>query len=347
MAAVFSLYTVIVPMFFGYSDLRNRYISLIPMVWMHILYDYLKKHKAIRGPWLLMIFFSVITMINTCQALIASPYISRMIKSGGEFSDSILKQGIGDYSFIYMLVLMTIIFFWEGMESSGKWRICYLSLAVLGEATIVLSNYMMALILSVLGIGVLLCFKIIRNNTLMLLLVILLFMVLLLFWRPLFSLILEKVLIFIPDGKTFDRLQQMHLSLYGKGISIFDEFVLGRIPVLSISTNSIIKYPFFGLIYGRLSKSLGYYVEFGQHSFILDTMALYGVGIGIMLVFLLSYPFFIEGRMKGKKREISIVFFAAMIFILGFNNATYSLAIVLYVIYPYICDKVVKEAQLC
>lgn len=345
LAAVFFLYTVTAPSIWGYNILRNRYIALMPMVWMYLLYGYLRDVDAIRGGWSFMIFFSVITMIRTCKALLVSPYISRLVKTSGEITESILKQGVGDYSFIYLLMFLCIIFFWLFLEEHRKRRFGYLFLAAMGEITIILSNYMMALVLSILGIGVLFGFWIYRKNKALFFILLLICLLLLLFYKPIFHILLEKMLPFIPPGKTFDRLQQVYMSLYGEGIGFFEEFMMDRVPVFAVSFKSIIKYPVFGVICGHLTKTNGYYNEFGQHSFVFDTMAVYGIVWGILLIILISYPFFAEGRMKGKKKELPVAIYVVTLLLLCFNNATFSMALVLYIIYPYVYDRVCKREE--
>lgn len=344
-AVFYSVYTAIVPMVFGYRDLANRYIALVPMVWLYALYEYLKKNRAIDGVWKLMILFAVITMLRTSQALLTSPYISRMVKSSGEFSESILLQGIGDYSFIYALVLMNVLFFWLFLEKKGKKKLVYLFLVISSEGTILLSNYMMALLLSLFGIAVLTAFWIYRKNKAVFFVLLMIFAILLLFSKPLLYVTLDGILAVLPDGKTYDRLLQMQMSLYGEGKGLFEEFASDRIPVLSISLKSIKAYPAFGVICGHLTKTDGYYNEFGQHSYIFDTMALYGIGISLILLFLLTFPFFTEGRMRGKKKELSIAIFLIMLLLVSNNNATFSIAVMLYVIYPYICDGIGQEGE--
>ena len=339
LATVFTVYTVIVPGLFGYGDLVNRHIALVPMVWMYVLYAYLNRNKAIKSAWYIMIFFGTITMLRTSKALISSPYISRMVKSSGEFSANVLRQGIGDYSFIYAIVLMSISFFWLFLERKGKKRIMYLLLTMVGGVTILLSNYMMALVLVGLGIMMLAAFWLYRKNKIVFVIAVIMLLIMLIFAKPILHAVLDSLLPIIPEGKTYDRLLQMQLSLYGEGKNLFEEFWIDRIPVLCISTESIKNYPWFGCVFGHLTKTDGYYNEFGQHSYVFDTMALYGVWSGVVLLILLSYPFFVNGRMKGRKKELSITMLVIMLILTIFNNVAFSMAMVLYVIYPYICDE--------
>ncbi len=345
LASCFSLYTSGIANFFGYKDLSNRYISLMPMVFIYIVYGLVNDIKVVSLVWKIMVVFSTITMFKTSYALIQSPYISRMIKSSGEFSENILKQGIGDYAFIYGLVIMEILFFSHVYEKKGKEKLIYILLSTLGEITIILSNYMTALILSIIGIGILTFFKVKRKHKILFLFLLIVGIFMILFWKPMLEFFLSIILDFIPDGKNYDRLLQLKMSVYGNGKNLFAEFMGDRIPVLSISYNSILKYPWGGVIFGHLTKSNGYYNEFGHHSFVFDTIAIYGLLLGIVLIFLLCFPFFSNMRLHGRKKELTIAMFVVVILLLMFNNATFSLAFLIYVMYPYVCDKLYEDEQ--
>ena len=86
---VLYLYAGIFPRLAGNGTMANRYLGLALVFCGYIIYDFHKVTRTtdiIRRVLIVAIVLSLITAIKTTNALIAEPYISRSIKSSGEYS---------------------------------------------------------------------------------------------------------------------------------------------------------------------------------------------------------------------------------------------------------------------
>ena len=105
------------------------------------------------------------------------------------------------------------------------------------------------------------------------------------------------------------------------------------------SIEALFAHPFFGLIgSSALGTSGEYLTGFGQHSYIFDTFALYGIVIGIINFFAILKPFKKDGRFLKHNASLSIAMAIFTVSIYLFNNATASIGIVICIIYPWVRD---------
>jgi hypothetical protein len=106
------------------------------------------------------------------------------------------------------------------------------------------------------------------------------------------------------------------------------------------------EHPILGLLgSGQLQVSNGSLYGFGQHSYILDTFALYGIVGGTLNLLALAAPFINRYRIK---RDISldITMFVVMLLLYLVNNASESIALAVTIIYPFIRDiTVIKNRE--
>ena len=113
-ALLLIIYTAFAPYLFSNGTIGNRYLSHGIMIVFYLVYTYNKKYGYTRSNdniTKITIPFIIYTSIMTLKALVNNPYISRSIKSSGDYSDLIRAQGVGGYELIYFLVLITIILF--------------------------------------------------------------------------------------------------------------------------------------------------------------------------------------------------------------------------------------------
>lgn len=335
---LFIIYTAIVPYTFGNYVIGNRYLNLSTIFFFYIGYKFYKESKLNKYNVLMLKItspFIAVTLMNTLYALLTNPYISRSIKSSGEYSENLWRQGIGGYDFIYFTVFLGIICFYFGFIDKNK-NILYKIISIICLIFIVVSNYFTALGILVLGCFSLVVIKLFTTkNFLSLLVVIFAFIFLLLFWEQIFSGVIDIATKIIPDGKTLDRLVILQNDIAnGFRSSLFS----GREGINSISINSFVNNPFFGIVTNKIEYSGGYLVGFGQHSQIWDTFALFGVGIGVLQIVILVQPMTYFSKKYSEYKSVIMILLIALMALFFVNTASPSIGFVMFFIFPILLE---------
>jgi hypothetical protein len=286
---------------------------------------------------------SAITLLITYKALLENPYISRSIKSSGEYSTSLARQGIGGYTFIYFMTIISVLILYYFIEAEKPWKkmgaaVCY----VISVLFTIKSNYMTAFLIVIIGACLLVFLKLSlkgRKGIIAGVLVVL--------FIALLGFNLDKILSMI--GPILPK-RISSVLLVDDGISvtesIINEFLGDRWPTMLRSIEAFKEHPILGLLgSGQLQVSNGSLYGFGQHSYILDTFALYGIVGGTLNLLALAAPFINRYRIK---RDISldITMFVVMLLLYLVNNASESIALAVTIIYPFIRDiTVIKNRE--
>lgn len=336
----FVFYTFIVAYISQNYVIGNRYLNFSQCFFFYLMYCFYKTNKKIILKKILKISAIMIslTSIRTFIALIYNPYISRSIKSSGEYSEELWKQGIGGYELIYMLPFISVILFFFGFITKNKCKYnLFLKIAFLFTIIlIVISNYFTALLISLSGILGLLLLEILkRKNYFLILGLSFLSINFFLLKKQIIRLILDNMIYYVPNGRTKDRLIQFELEFSkGRKSELLDE----RIMVNRESIESFKNNKFFGIIVEKIKTKDGYLTGFGQHSQLLDTFALYGFFIGVLQIYLLVYPFIKIQKKSITYRTISFIICIQMLVLFYNNIATPSIGYILFFIFPAICD---------
>lgn len=150
MCILFYITTIVYAYLWGESVIAHRYASLSLIPFAYIIYDFYSNHKQLgrlKNIICIMYVFAAITAIITFRALLLNPYISRSIKSGGEYSVGLAKQGIGGYSFVYFVVASGVIFLHLTFVLEQKYKKILSVVAYIFSIMFVMkSNYMTAFI---------------------------------------------------------------------------------------------------------------------------------------------------------------------------------------------------------
>lgn len=334
---IFFFATVAIPYLFGIGIIGNRYLSLGLIPTGYFIFNYYKQKERLsdlKRISVIMAFFAAITFFITIKALIEKPYISRSIKSSGEHSENLSSQGIGGYGFIYFIVVVSIFLLYMSLKSKSKFFRCITFIGYLISVYFVLkSSYMTALLTVITASIVLILSNYSKSGTVnrikILFLTILLFVAI-----TNIDIIINKYADFLPK-----RIANIVVVENGNSIyqSILDEFVNDRWPTMLSSIKTFSTYPFFGLVGStniQVDQS-GFLTGFGQHSYILDTFALYGFVIGIVNVFIIFKPF--RDKNGNRIKYGKALNNAMMVCIIGiylFNNATPSIAFAFGILFP-------------
>ncbi|NBI57892.1 hypothetical protein D3Z53_07345 [Lachnospiraceae bacterium] len=330
------VYLVVMPCIMGYSFISNRYLILVVFLLGSLISSYCEyvdmwndigKMLKIVSPFLIYVY------LKTFIALLNNPYASRKIKTTGDYTLLARGQGIGGYEFIYFLSLLSNIcigLFFQLKNKKHK-AVC-LIIAILSYIEIILSNYMTALMISIIGFILTIMVLLVKKNKIWMLFLSFGMVIFLLFGNDIMKIVLENFLKIIPqNGKTFMRLYEMKDYFIQ---NVFISFFEDRFFTINQSLNCLLKYPFLGII-GQLDLGREMLLSnVGQHSFFLDTFAFYGFGIGIYNI--VNYFSLFKRQFFDKHCLIITIptMFCGFVLLL-FNNLTISIGICLSIIYPY------------
>lgn len=334
--------------FCGQSVIAHRYASLALVPFAYIIFDYYSVNEQLhrlRKIIYVTYALAIVTAVITFKALLLNPYISRSIKSGGEYSVGLARQGIGGYSFIYFVVASGIIFLHCACVSSGKLKKILSTLGFVFSVIFAMkSNYMTALI--ILFISSLMYFIIngLKKGNKSIIYIIFISAVCIVIVLKIDT-ILDLFRDFLPE-----RISRVIYSENNESLihSITEEFVLDRWPTMKGSIDTFKMYPIFGAVGGA-----NFYVEnsilkgIGQHSYILDTFAFFGFGLGVWSLYVIAQPYRDKRWKKSSNNVALTVAMGICIFSLFlFNNATESIALVSGIVMPLIrCKDIEVEGE--
>ncbi len=270
----------------GHIEIVNViYLILQWLVWPFIGYFVIenlssKSQKVALGAFLTCF---VITSITTIYGCYIYPDAARLQANGNyriERADMVAVfrgMNIGDFQFVYTVVLMIPIILCACRNYFRNKVFGYLMLALL-LFTIYKTQYTTASLLSIIAV----LFLILpatynsRRPTLWLIL----FIVLAIIAAPLFSGLLEFVSSSTNSDLLSVRLSELSQSLSGEEMDESTDYGT-RLYLWELSLNTFFKYFFTGVYFITYRSQAYMYV--GGHSFILDTMARFGV-IGLLLL---------------------------------------------------------------
>lgn len=331
---VIYLYLIIYPLLFGNDTISNRYMAMSLILCGCIIFRYYyayNKLKILTRIIIITIILSLITMLITYEQLLINPYISRSIKSSGELSVVLSKQGIGGYSFIYFITALSIPALYYSMKVNHKWkRIVAIAWYLFSIVFIIKSNYMTALLTMVVCSALLILLSYETNKKCGFALRVFFIIALIIIVCN-----LENIIILMKDFLP-SRISSVLVSGIGDSVmnSIWQEFMLDRWPVILNSIEAFLSHPILGLVgSGSLRYDGNFLVGFGQHSFIFDTFALFGVFGGIICGYAALSPLK-KSVVWEKHTSFRIAMIICMVMLYFLNNATESIALVISIIAP-------------
>ena len=238
--------------------------------------------------------------------------MARSIKSSGETTDVLKRAGIGGYEFIYYCMLLGIAFFYLYKKRGKRVRNLVISILILG--LILLSNYFTAVLLFLLGV-VLVYFEDRRFSTkLFLIFIILVFAICILFVSQGFT---DLVLTILPEGRIKSTVAEFDSNLLS---GIFEEFISDRWPTIQVSIDAILNHPLVGVQFQVADLA---FQSLGQHSMVFDTLAIWGIPMGCLFLYLMFRPLTLPSCI--------LIPFAGLMLL---NNATPSIAFAVGLLIP-------------
>lgn len=345
----FSIYTISFAYLFDNESIGNRYLSLSVIPFFYYSYEFIKSVKSqayiMRVVVISMLPISISAVV-TLRALMDSPYISRIIRSGDEFSNGFLLQGIGGYDLIYFLSFVGIMLFCliVGLpRQTIKPRVKFFLFIglILAVATVIFSNYFTALSVLLSSMFVFLTLRRLTKYNFVFIAVLIgsLFIVINVYIIEIFDFLLE----ILPSGKTAERVQLLKSGiLYSSEVSLYD----GRETTITSSIDGFLRNPFWGLITNEIKITDNFFSGFGQHSQIFDTYSLYGFVLGSTQVAFITLVFLRNWRSEFKflNAFTGTMLFATLL-LNTLNNSTPLVGYAYFFIYPAVYDYFIQKLQ--
>ncbi len=107
---------------------------------------------------------------------------------------------------------------------------------------------------------------------------------------------------------------------------------------IEASWNAFLHNPISGIIVNSIQFGGNYLIGFGQHSYFMDTLALYGMFIGIVNIYIVLQPFFIQMKKNNVLYGLNLSMIISTLMLLGMNNTTTSIGFAIFFLYPVFCD---------
>lgn len=323
----------------GYSVIAHRYMILVMLPIGPLIYEYYEENGSLshlKKILFITIILSSITLLTTLFALFNDPYVCRRIKSSGELTKALFTQGIAGYSFIYFIVICNQIVLFLFLKNKGIKRIIFLLTCIFLSFFVIKANYFTALLLMLIGFASMITIHLSLSNISHKFLLCFLFYGIIFFifeFQSIFSLVGS----FLPKRiyQVLDVGNTNFLSM------VTEEFLIDRWPFMKTSLITFFEHPLGGLL---LSNELEYSADglsfetLGQHSYILDTFALYGIVLGIVSIFILLKPFKKNGILIKKNMCLTIPIMIVSFGLYFFNTATDTISLAICFFYPIVRD---------
>lgn len=269
-----------------FSRVYNLFFFWYPLIIVTIL-NYIESIKLNKIIYRLLLVFIIITSITTTIGNIRNKSASRILATiTYEGTRDLVLQNIGNFGFVYSLVLLLPWVVSHIKTNSGlgkKWN--YL-LIILLITTIIVSEYTTALLLSLLVLCIVAPPKKLQGIVIISLCILIIVSIIT------YQSYLPKLLYFIAE--IFQKLEITTLSykFYQMGSMISNHQLIGtfltRIVLVQDSISSFLKSPVVGNVFITNKMQLN---EVGGHSEFFDLLAASG-GLGFLGVFLVFQSYF-------------------------------------------------------
>lgn len=309
------------------SVLFNRYFNLICLIAGYPLFRLVVDRMGETARitlFYIIIGFATLTCVRTCLALAQNPYIARSIKSEGEYTTGLFSMGIGGYEIVYFAVICSTLMLWVILNYGYvKQRIVSVLVFIAMISLILYANYMTALIAALIGCLLVLAMKMRNVSPAVAVFVSIAGII----GLTIVVLNQNQILQLINTISGEGRISKVLNSSDSLLASIAGEFLVDRAPVMLKSIDAFCGHPLIGL--NALTSSIGASGVIslaGQHSFILDTFAYFGLIGGLIIILAVFMPLLNMER-RGVDSRLTTPLFIIFLILLVFNNATSSMAI--------------------
>lgn len=323
---VFSLllYMWVTNWIFSSSEFRLRHLHFSMMLVMGVLAYWLLKSRA-RVSYVIVVSILLLnsfTLLRTIFALLLDHNVSRYLSKSNEFSEQLAASGIAGYGVVYanVVLLPILLIALKVFKRSGNYFLRVLTSIniFLCLFFIVKAQYTIAILLTILAL-VFLAYSAVRRHIYLLAPVMLASVFVFIYYVSEYVSV-ENVQFFLEGTRYRVKFLDL-ISLFESGAQLTDDSVGGRLYAYMKSVSVFFESPVFG--------SLAFDYQLGAHSDILDKFAQWGVFIGALVVFSISWFFQVVKSVEGKEfsREIFVAQFCLLVIAL-FNTLAMEVGVV-------------------
>ncbi len=338
---IFIIYTVTTSYIFDNPQIGNRFFEISQVFLFYLAYS---KNSYLNRPKDNLIIIKILSPIIIYTSLVTifayrfNPHISRGTIIETTEVNQVLLLGIGDYAFIYFLLIyfaiLFNIFYYRRYLTNSKLLLPLFLICLIFGINIVLSNYAIAFILFVFSVIMILVIR--KLNFIWITIYTIIFILIYIFSLQYISNLLDFLAYIFGDMLNSSRMSEINdlISRNEEGASIEARFI-----TYNISINTFFENPLFGIINNKNLYQEYRMLSFGQHSQILDCFALFGFIIGSLQLYLFLNPFIIRMRNKNRiLRKLTFIVLIIFFLLITFNNITPSVGFATFFIFPSIYD---------
>ena len=336
MFLLYLIFITVIPILGSNLSISLRYFELSQIFAFSVAFTTVKS-KYYNKILQLSLIIATITSLITLFEYQTNPFVSRLVmKNSEEMTDVLQFRGIGGYNFIYSLLFFTIYLLynkvnWFSNLSKRFNNIIYYSTLLLFIITIFKSNFATGLILLLISI---MNRFLLGKEVSIKKIVIVIFISLFIFTTA--STIIGVIIAFYENvfglDTNYNRLLELQ-SFYNSGI--VGTSMESRISSFTNSISLFLDNLIFGIVHTALGvNSDGQINSFGQHSYIIDTFALYGIIIGFLQVILIFKSFQLNIKLKSKIIMSSLNILFVFLILSTVNNMTPSIGFIVFFILP-------------
>lgn len=344
-------YTAIMELALGSEGSIVQHLQIWIMLFFLIFYESRRHDVRSMAPifWFMLATFPIWFYTTYTGFDAFGSHAARYLTRSSDMARELTSDGVGGYSLVYGIVVLLPVLVLMLLNtrrfvpldeprflrplSRIPFIIQALILAnlVLGIAVVVRAGFSIAIVLAVFSIAISLVFK--RRSPLMLMMTPLMLMIAWLAYQMALIPVLEAIRP-LAEGTAY------HRKILDVIESLQDEQSQGtlddRVSRYLRSIDLFIHNPIFGVISDR---------DVGKHSEYLDTFARYGVLVGSVFVYLLTYlP---VRMMRGMRDNFGLAFsvFGIMVLLPLLNNVFASLGVILFIMVPVACQLVERARR--
>lgn len=336
---LFFIYTISIAYIAGNGFIGNRYLEysqIFVFYWAYRLS--IKKGKLDDCLKLLFWLLPVIvtTSIITILAYASNSNISRTSKKDTLVGLEQMSQGIGGYEFIYFLVFILAPILYLLIDSKIKFSIIkrifsYLLIGIF-VGNIIFANFTTALILLIIIFIIKFMIPKLTSSKLAFYLILALILAPVLY--TILLAVIEPVIDLLGSSMNAQRLIEIReLLAYG----FIDSSLGARLNAFHTSLTAAMNNPVSGIIMSDLGGYGTALKGFGQHSFLLDTFALFGVVIGVISIYLYFQPLVKLYKIKSYScSSLPLLMIGLSTIFFMVNNMAPSIGFAIYFVFPVI-----------
>ena len=308
---------------YGEVTLFLRNIQLYIFLFLLIIFDIFKdkfSSKNLHIIFLITILLLTLWNFLSIRILADNTHASRALAKSFEGAEELTNQGIGGFSSVYsqVILIVPILALIRYKNTTTKLRLVYVVYLVSVSILFLKAGYSLAVLITLFSLYLYIIAKELNKVHTITNLILLGFIVLIFnyFFAEIISVLLD-----ITEGTSFyNKVRDIAISLSEEAsIGTVD----GRMERYQRSIRLFIESP----VWGQLDIK-----DIGKHSQILDNFAQYGLFLGMLFLYFVSYgpKYFLNGRYK----KVGKITFITVILLFVTNNMPASLGVTLFLTYP-------------